>query len=94
MTDPKFPKPVGYVTEIDDGRELFLVDEDDVGIALYTAPQIDAFATAAVLRERAKWEQDAKRYRFLRDNPHFQIEYTGELTLDEHIDAAIRNQKS
>lgn len=27
--------------------------------------------------------QDAERYRFLRDNPDFQIEYTGELTLEE-----------
>jgi len=32
---------------------------------------------------------DAERYRFLRDNPDFQIEYTGELTLDEHIDKAM-----
>jgi len=42
------------------------------------------------LEERvAELEADAHRYQFLRDNPHFQIEWTGELTLDEHVDAAI-----
>lgn len=32
--------------------------------------------------------KDAERYRYLRDNPFFQIEYTGDLTLDEHVDQA------
>ena len=36
--------------------------------------------------------KDAERYRFLRDNPYFQIEYTGNLTLDEHIDAAMKEK--
>lgn len=42
------------------------------------------------LRQRVcDLEQDAMRYRFLRDNPEFQIEYTGELALDQHMDEAM-----
>lgn len=37
--------------------------------------------------------EDAKRLQFLVDKPEFQIEYTGELTLREHIDAAIKEGK-
>jgi hypothetical protein len=36
--------------------------------------------------------KDAARYCYLRANPDFQIEYTGKLTLDEHVDAAIAGE--
>ena len=44
------------------------------------------------LAEVERLTKDAERYRFLRDNPYFQIEYTGKLTLDEHIDAAMKEK--
>jgi hypothetical protein len=41
----------------------------------------------------AEAEKDAARYCYLRANTDFQIEFTGELTLDEHVDAAILGAK-
>ena len=37
----------------------------------------------------AEYQKDAERYRFIRDNPDLQIEFTGELTLDEYVDKAM-----
>jgi hypothetical protein len=48
------------------------------------APELDDDGEARQLR------QDAARYRWLRDNPQFQIEYTGDLTLDQCIDRAMQ----
>lgn len=43
----------------------------------------------ALLAELDACKKDAARYRWLRNNADFQIEYTGALTLDQHIDAAM-----
>jgi hypothetical protein len=48
--------------------------------------RLDAYSWEA---ENTALRKDAERYRWLRDNPDFQIEYTGELTLDQHIDEAM-----
>jgi hypothetical protein len=48
---------------------------------------------AALEAENSELRKDAERYRFLRDNPAFQIEYTGELTLDQHVDEAMLEAK-
>jgi hypothetical protein len=45
MTAP-WPKPDAYVTEVAEGRELMIEDEDDIGIALYLGPTLLAYGQA------------------------------------------------
>ena len=52
--------------------------------------QRDELREKVAAQEREACSEDAARYRWLRDNPNFQIEYTGELTLDAYIDGAMR----
>jgi hypothetical protein len=49
---------------------------------------------AALEAENAELRKDAERFSFLRDNPDFQIEYTGELTLEQHVDQAMKEAQS
>jgi hypothetical protein len=82
---------------VDMSQELGLYDEKVRpmtywgGMALADAHQSDKHRAALAAAVEAL-EKDAARYRFLRDNPYFQIEYTGKLTLDEHIDAAMKEK--
>jgi len=52
-------------------------------------PSVDEYVKELEYRTAAA-EKDARRLQFLVDNEDFQIEYTGEVTLREHIDAAQR----
>lgn len=42
--------------------------------------------TSMTPAEIVQAKRDAQRYRYLRDNPNFSIEYTGDKTLDAFID--------
>ncbi len=49
---------------------------------------------SASLDDVLRLRKDAERFRFLRDNPDFQIEYTGELTLEQHVEQAMKEAQS
>ena len=63
-----------------------------IGVIEFTNADAQRLIALAEAELAAKLE-DAKRLQFLVDKPEFQIEYTGELTLREHIDAAIKEGK-
>lgn len=46
-------------------------------------------AVLALIAENEALRKDAERYRFVEENPDIQIEYTGELTLSQYLDAAM-----
>jgi hypothetical protein len=73
------------------GRELRRLDAENeaLRISIKYEESENQKDFDALRAELAAVRKDAARYRFLRDNPYFQIEYTGELTLDEHVDSEM-----
>lgn len=66
------------------------VDEHNLqgGRLLYSRDQMQAYARAAILQERERWQQDALRYRWLRDRgARFLRE--GDTFTDEEVDTAM-----
>ena len=63
--------------------------ERDDYLALYRDVSLDrnrlGDRAESLQSQLAAAQGDAERYRFLRDNPNFQIEYTGALTLDAAV---------
>lgn len=58
------------------------------GYEAYEQVNAELKAEVEVLRK------DAERYRFIEGNPEVQIEYTGELTLSQYLDAAMSKENS
>lgn len=60
----------------------------DRAVAIYTAAQVEEIRRAAILQERERWQQDALRYRWLRDRgARFLRE--GDTFTDEEVDTAM-----
>jgi len=98
------PSYIQIKPELADKTSVKLYTLPDINIEVDAWKHLSVTAIAAENQSVAEYvnelearaaaaEKDAKRLQFLVDNEDFQIEYTGELTLREHIDTAMGEKK-